>query len=56
MSCAKIQRRYFNLSAIYVKLINPKNQKETILELADILRQQVTLPATMTQEDQLFFS
>lgn len=55
MSCAKIQRRYFNLSAIYVKLINPKNQKETILELADILRQQVTLPATMTQEDQLFF-
>ncbi len=55
MSCAKIQNRYFNLFAIYVKLTNPENSKETILQIAEILRQQIKIPATMTQEDQLFF-
>lgn len=55
LACARIQDRYFNLLAVYVKFFDREKQKEQMKTISKIVKEQLKLPATMTQEDQLFF-
>lgn len=55
MDCARIQERYFNLLTVYVKFLSEDEEKKHVKKIATIIKEQLKLPASIAQEDHLFF-